>query len=141
MIGATQIMRFAGAAERALQEARSVDSIEGILRKLAAALTTLREESEPFFAVWEREASAAQPAECAGISTQDIDLLCGLFASQDLAAMDRFDLMSAPLAQWLGAARFAQLHDAVDTLDFSLCSELLRGAVDHAPEMAVAASR
>jgi PAS domain S-box-containing protein len=138
MIGATHIMRFAGSAERALQEARSVDSIDAILKKLAAALTTLREESEPFFARWENEASAAVPTSCADISPQEIDLLCGLFERQDLAAMDKFNLMAAPLAQWLGAARFTRLHDAVDILDFSLCSELLREAVDYPPVLAAA---
>src|ERR1700730_1509390 len=45
MIGATKVMRLAGAAEVALQDGRPADLVEGILGQLALALTTLREEA------------------------------------------------------------------------------------------------
>jgi HPt (histidine-containing phosphotransfer) domain-containing protein len=45
MIGAITLMRLAGATEKALQECRSADIVEGILGQLAVALVTLRDEA------------------------------------------------------------------------------------------------
>ena len=126
MIGATQVMRFAGAAERALVEARSGESIEGILKRLAAALTTLREESEPVIAQWDRRNEGMEPVDTTVVGATEIADLVALFETQNLAAMDTFNGMSTFLAQQLGAARFVQLREAVDTLDFQRCSEMLR---------------
>jgi CheY-like chemotaxis protein/HPt (histidine-containing phosphotransfer) domain-containing protein len=50
MIGATRVMRLAGAAEGALLQGRAVDVVERTLQHLAAALTTLGEEAEHYFA-------------------------------------------------------------------------------------------
>jgi HPt (histidine-containing phosphotransfer) domain-containing protein len=58
LIGATRIMRLAALAERILRKNRAGSLIEHILRQLASALTTLREEAQPFLV---GEAQATQP--------------------------------------------------------------------------------
>jgi HPt (histidine-containing phosphotransfer) domain-containing protein len=127
MIGATKVMRLAGAAEAALQESRPVDIIEGILTQLASALTTLREEAEPFLAEPERHAdSSVGTASRPKIGNADIHELCALLECQNLAAIDKFGLLSPSLSELVGAVRFDRLRDAIDGLDFQLGAELLR---------------
>src|ERR1700730_3899164 len=48
MIGATEIVRLAGATEKAFQQGRAVHVVEALLTRLASALTTLREEAAPY---------------------------------------------------------------------------------------------
>ena len=52
-----------------------------------------------------------------------------LLECQNLAAVDEFALMSARLAELLGAAQFERLREAVENLDFQIAAELLRGRV------------
>ena len=125
MIGATRIMRFAGAAEVALQEGRPADIVEEILRQLALALTTLREEAGFFLERPERDANA-EVAIRPNIGNADIDELCGLLECQNLAAIDKFCLLSPSLSQLVGAVRFDRIRDAIDNLNFQLGAELLR---------------
>jgi hypothetical protein len=127
MIGATQIMRLAGAAERALEECRAVDIVEEVLRQLALALTTLRKEAELLI-----ESQPARDAEVGtqvanrvDIGTADIDELCALLESQNLAAIDKFDVLAPTLSHLVGAVRFDRLRAAIDNLDFQLGAELL----------------
>jgi PAS domain S-box-containing protein len=130
MIGATKVMRLAGAAEVALQECRPADIIEGILTQLASALTTLREEAELFLAVPEQSVdSNAAMASRPNIGNADINGLCALLESQNLAAIDRFCVLSPSLSELVGAVRFDRLRDAIDNLDFHLGAELLREAL------------
>jgi PAS domain S-box-containing protein len=126
MIGATKIMRLAGAAEVALQERRPVDIIEGILTQLASALTTLREESKPFLAEPEQHADSNVRMASRPIGNADIDELCALLECQNLAAIDNFSLLSPSLSELVGAVRFDRIRDAIDNLDFQLGAELLR---------------
>jgi HPt (histidine-containing phosphotransfer) domain-containing protein len=129
MIGATRVMRFAGAAEEALQECRPVDIVEGILRQLSLALTTLREEAELLLATQpERDDTGAKAANAPKIGTADIDELCALLESQNLAAIDKFGLLSVSLSEILSAVRFDRLCVAIDDLDFQRGAELLREA-------------
>src|ERR1700694_4368133 len=130
MIGATRVMRLAGAAEEALQECRAVDIVEGILRQLSVALTTLREEAELLLARQpEPDAdTGAKAANRPNIGTADIDELCALLESQNLAAVDKFGLLSVSLSETLSAARFDRLCVAIDDLDFQRGAELLREA-------------
>jgi PAS domain S-box-containing protein len=131
MIGATKVMRLAGAAEVALQECRPVDIIEGLLTQLASALTTLREEAGPFLVEPEQQTdSNAGMASRPTIGRADIDELCALLECQNLAAIDKFGLLSASLSELVGAVRFVRLRDAIDNLDFQLGAELLRESVD-----------
>jgi signal transduction histidine kinase/DNA-binding response OmpR family regulator len=128
MIGATNVMRFAGAAERALQDSRPADVVEGILKKLAAALTTLREEAT---LVLETESSqdAARDAHAEiapHIDCAEIDELCALLEAQNLAAVDKFAVLSPALREMLDMASFDGLQDAVENLEFQLGAELLR---------------
>jgi CheY-like chemotaxis protein len=127
MIGATKVMRLAGAAEVALQECRPADIIEGILAQLASALTTLREEAKPFLAEPEQHVdSNAGLAGRSNIGNEDISELCALLECQNLAAIDRFSLLSPSLSELVGTVRFDRLRDAIDNLDFHLGAELLR---------------
>src|SRR6202023_1800371 len=97
MIGATSVMRYAGAVERALQESRPPDAVEGILKKLAAALTTLKDEAKGMLEeVPLRIASAGGDSSCGDpsndpyIDSADLDELCSLLECQNLAAVDKF---------------------------------------------------
>jgi PAS domain S-box-containing protein len=133
MLGATRVMQLAGAAEEALQECRPVDIVEGILGQLSLALTTLREEAELLLERQpERDAdTGAKAANRPNIGTADIDELCALLESQNLAAIDKFGLLSLSLSEILSAARFERLRGAIDDLDFQRGAELLREAAMH----------
>jgi len=54
--------------------------------------------------------------------------MCALFESQDLAALDKFEILSPSLSEVLGALRFDRLRDAVEDLDFQQGARLLREA-------------
>jgi HPt (histidine-containing phosphotransfer) domain-containing protein len=130
MIGAPQVMRLAGAAETALRECRPADSVEAILRQLALALTTLREEAEFLLDRTPKQDAdgGATVANRPNIGPADIDDLCTLLESQNLAAVDKFGLLSPSLSELVGTVRFERLRDAVDNLDFQLGADLLRHA-------------
>src|ERR1700722_3229098 len=142
MIGATNVMRYAGAVERALQDSRPPEAVEGILKKLAAALTTLRDEAKVLSdEVPLKTASAGgDSANDRRIDTADLDELCSLLESQNLAALDKFALLSPGLAQLLDAAQFERLRGAVENLDFQIGAELLRGHAPIFPQAAMAAA-
>lgn len=131
MIGAITLMRLAGATEKALQECRSADIVEGILGQLAVALVTLRDEAGLLL-----EAQPARDADTGAgvanrpnIGTADIEELRALLESQNLAAIDKFGVLAPSLSEMVGAVRFDRLRDAIDNLDFQLGAELLRQAV------------
>jgi HPt (histidine-containing phosphotransfer) domain-containing protein len=131
VIGATTIMRLAGEAEEAIEESRPVDVVEGILRRLALALTTLREEADLML---ERQAEpngdiGTKVTNLRNIGPGDFDELRALLESQNLAAIDRFSLLSPSLSSLMGAVRFERLRDAVDNLEFQLGAELLHQAL------------
>jgi HPt (histidine-containing phosphotransfer) domain-containing protein len=128
MIGASNVMRFAGAAERALADSRPADVVEGILKKLAAALTTLREEAKLVLETKssQRVARDAHADIAPRIDSADIDELCALLEAQNLAAVEKFEALSPSLREMLDTASFDGLHDAVENLDFHLGAELLR---------------
>jgi HPt (histidine-containing phosphotransfer) domain-containing protein len=126
MIGATAVARIAGAAETALQKDRPAEEVERILIQLALALTTLREEAQP----WLSKPPETDPAAAAAdIVTADLEELSTLLETQNLAAVDKFSALSPALHQVLDAVRFERLRSAVDDLDFQLGAELLRKAV------------
>jgi PAS domain S-box-containing protein len=127
MIGATKVMRLAGATEVALDERRPADFVEGILRQLAFALITLREEAERLMENPEPDARAeAEGAPRPKIGNADIEELCALLECQNLAAVDKFGLISPSLGDLVGPVRFDRLRDAIDNLNFQLGAELLR---------------
>jgi len=126
MVGATRIMRLAGAAERALEEDRPPDVLEGILAQLAAALVALREEAQPFFESQPAvQATTGQDAGHGPANAADIEELCALLESQNLAAVDQFTDMSQALQPLLGEAGFERLRSAVEDLDFRLAADQL----------------
>jgi PAS domain S-box-containing protein len=142
MIGATRIMRLAGAAEAALLQERSSDAIEKILEQLASALTTLREEAEPYLERQpEIEAKRGDVVENRrSIDTVAIDELSALLEGQNLAAIDKFGALSQSLSDMLHSARFNRLSEAMDNLDFAHAAELLREArLDGKSEKAIKA--
>jgi HPt (histidine-containing phosphotransfer) domain-containing protein len=118
MIGATNVARFAGAAETALQQARPVDRI---LSKLATALITLREEARPLLA------AQSGRAVTTGKTKNDDPKIN--HESQNLAALDKFAALSPVLIECMDAARYDRLSDALSNLDFRLGTELLRGVL------------
>ena len=131
VIGATTIMRLAGEAEEAIEECRPVAIVEAILRQLALALTTLREEADVML---QREPEpnadiAPKVTNLQNIGPGDIDELCVLLESQNLAAIDRFSLLSSSLSNLMGAVRFERLRDSIDNLEFQLGAELLHQAL------------
>jgi CheY-like chemotaxis protein len=128
MIGATGVMRHAGALERALQDSRPPNVVEGVLKKLAAALTNLRDEAGVMLDRPPPQTEAARKTGPNGprIEPADLHELCSLLESQNLAAVDKFALMCPKLAQLLDAARFERLREAVENLDFQIGAELLR---------------
>jgi HPt (histidine-containing phosphotransfer) domain-containing protein len=128
MIGATRVMRLAGAVEAALQDGRTMDVVERILRQLAAALTILREETELLAEKkLDRDTDAvALLGNRLKIGNPDIEALCALLECQNLAAMDKFALLSPALSELVGTVRFERLREAIDNLDFQLGAELLR---------------
>jgi CheY-like chemotaxis protein len=130
MIGATEIMRLAGASEKALNQGRPVDAVEGLLRQLASALTTLGEEARPYLkqqVAWEARAGT-EAAFHPNADTAQLNELCALFESQDLAALDKFKILSPSLSEVLGPLRFDRLRYAVENLDFQRSAQLLREA-------------
>jgi HPt (histidine-containing phosphotransfer) domain-containing protein len=122
MIGATQVMRYAGALERVLHEGRSAEVIDANLRKLSVALTTLREESADMLGA-ETPMRMAAEFDAAGLEELKV-----LLETQNLAAVDQFAALSPALAAILDAARFESLQRAVDDLDFQTGADLLRDA-------------
>jgi PAS domain S-box-containing protein len=130
MIGATEIMRLAGATEKALNQGRSVDAVEGLLRQLAAALTTLSEEARSYSkqqVEWEASTATEAPVH-PDAGTTELDELCALLESQNLAALDKFNLISASLGEIVGALRFDRLRNAIENLDFHQGAQLLKEA-------------
>ena len=131
VIGATTIMRLAGEAEEAIEECRPVDVVERILRQLALALTTVREEADLML---ERQPEpnadiGLKLTNLGSIGPGDIDALCALLESQNLAAIDRFKLLSSSLSNLMGPVLFQRLRDAIDNLEFQLGAELLHQAL------------
>jgi PAS domain S-box-containing protein len=129
MIGATDVVRLAGAAETALHQGRPVEVIEGILQRLGSALTVLGEEAAPYLKQ-HRELNANKPVR-SGVGRADaaqISDLCTLLENQDLAALNKFKVISSALGEMLGALRFDHLCDAIDSLDFRQSAQLLREA-------------
>jgi HPt (histidine-containing phosphotransfer) domain-containing protein len=128
LIGATRIMRLAGAAETALEQGRSMDVVESILGQLTSAFSALNAEA----LVWLRaqsaqeDSSSARTTDSSPISTADLDELYALLNHRNLEALDKFNLLAVPLSELLGVARFDSLRDAVEDLDFQLGAQLLR---------------
>ena len=126
MIGATTVMRLAGAVERALQENRSADVVDGILRKLAAALCTLREESKTVLDEKSAGSVTTDRAALIAVSPDDLVDLGTLLETQNLAAVEKFCALAPALEGMLEAGCFERLRDAVENLDFQLGADLLR---------------
>jgi chemotaxis protein histidine kinase CheA len=131
MIGATDVMRLAGALEKALSQGRSAEAVEGLRRQLAAALTTLTEQTALYLKQQaECEASAGTKTVVHGnVSAAELGELCTLLESQNLLALDKFTLISPSLSETVGALRFNRLRGALENLDFSLGAQLLREAM------------
>ena len=131
MIGAAHVMGFAGAAEKALLEGRSVETIEAIFRQLAVALTTLGEEVKVLLAKSPNRASRVVPPPPGRprLMRQDFDELFRLLDAQNMAAVDSFDALSHALQESLRAERFVAIKHAIDTLEFQSGAKLLRSAL------------
>jgi HPt (histidine-containing phosphotransfer) domain-containing protein len=131
MIGAIHVMRFAGAAEEALSQARAAPLVEAIFEQLATALATLSDEVDALLASSPSRAARAVTRQLGSPSLvkKDIDELLKLLDDQDMAAEERFVDLSHSLRECLDAARFGSLEDAIDNLEFRRGAELLRSAI------------
>ena len=58
----------------------------------------------------------------------ELDVLCALLESQNLAALDKFNLISLSLSEIVGALRFERLRIAIENLDFHQGVQLLHEA-------------
>ena len=126
MIGATEIVRLAGATEKALQKRRPADVVEGLLVRLASALATLRDEAAPYLKRHaEIDTSDSGTDGGASADTARLNELCALLERQDLAALEKFESLSLSLSELLGALRFDRLRDAIENLDFRQGLQLL----------------
>jgi PAS domain S-box-containing protein len=132
MIGATEIVRLAGAAESALHQGRPAATVEAILQRLASALIALSEEAAPYLER-QKELNAAKPRGPAhgNADLAQLNDLCVLLEGQDLSALHKFQLISSALSGMLGAVRFDRLRDAIENLDFQQAAQLLREAQLH----------
>jgi signal transduction histidine kinase/HPt (histidine-containing phosphotransfer) domain-containing protein len=133
IIGATRVIRFAAAAELALQLDRPIEVVEKILLKLAAALTTLPEDAASLLEQGNEPTPNAKSAAGTGDHPADpsaqIRELQVLLEAQNLAAIDRFSALSPALREMLGDERFDSLREAVDNLDFPRAARTLRDVV------------
>jgi hypothetical protein len=72
--------------------------------------------------------AGATVANRPNLGSKDIDELCALLESQNLAALDKFALLSASLSELVGTVRLGRLREAIDNLDFnwapSCCARL-----------------
>jgi HPt (histidine-containing phosphotransfer) domain-containing protein len=130
MIGANDIMRLAGATEKALNQGRPVEAIEGMLRQLATALTSLSEEAQSYLT---QQVEGGADADAVSVmhpdaGTVQLDELYGLLETQNLEALDKFKLISPSLGETVGVLRFNRLRDAIENLDFQQGAQLLREA-------------
>jgi HPt (histidine-containing phosphotransfer) domain-containing protein len=126
MIGATEIVRLAGATEKALQQGRPADVVEGLLARLASALATLHDEATPYLKRQADLETADSNADSGSkVGTAQLNELCALLERQDLAALEKFKSLSLSLSELLGALRFDRLRDAIDNLDFRQGLQLL----------------
>jgi hypothetical protein len=128
MIGATAIVRLTCATAKALQQGRPDDVVEGLLARLASALTTWRDEAAPYL---KRKGEFDTTDSTDGGSKADtaqLIELCALFERQDFAALAQFESMSLSLSELLGAPRIDRLRDALDILGFRQGLPLLCGA-------------
>jgi signal transduction histidine kinase/ActR/RegA family two-component response regulator/HPt (histidine-containing phosphotransfer) domain-containing protein len=130
MLGAIRVMRLASTAEAGLRNDRPASALGPMLKQLAAALTVLREEAESFLrSPTERGANSTnEVGDCTSEGPADLDELCALLESQNLAAIDKFGTVSTKLRGMLDAARFDRLTSAIDCLDFQAGAAILREA-------------
>jgi signal transduction histidine kinase/CheY-like chemotaxis protein len=126
MIGATRVMRLAGAVETAVREDRHADLVGRLMRQLAAALATLREQAGNLMPSPPAQGVGFGQASARRIASSDIEELCQLLEGQDLAALDRFDALAQAWGEWLGEGRFGLIREAIDSLDFTGSAKLLR---------------
>ncbi|BDI03557.1 PAS domain-containing hybrid sensor histidine kinase/response regulator [Sphaerotilus microaerophilus] len=127
MLGAVDVARLAGAAEQAM---RSGDDpgLDAALQALATGLRCLRDASAEFLARHaepDDEAPADGPANAPPLHTEDLRELAELLRRQDLAALDRFQILSPALRGAWGAERYRRARAAVDELQFRQALEVL----------------
>jgi hypothetical protein len=97
---------------------------------LAAALSTLGEEARAY-SIQQVELGAKcgnEEVNHPAAGTVELDELCALLESQNLAALDKFNLISPSLGETVGALRFDRLRNAIENLDFHQGAQLLREA-------------
>jgi PAS domain S-box-containing protein len=128
MIGATEIVRLAGAAEKALHQGRPAEMVEGLLARLASALVSLGKEADSYTKRRASNIDEVKVAVGAHADPTSLDELRVLLESQDLGALEKFKSLALSLSEMLGPLRFGRLLEAIDNLDFQQGAQLLREA-------------
>jgi nitrogen fixation negative regulator NifL len=130
MIGATGLMRLAGAVEKALIDGRSSDVVRRILKQLASALMMLRVEASPLLVAQPplKEIVGPDSTVDRAVGATELDELCALLDDHNLYAVDAFIVLAPHFKAALSATRFERLREAIDSLDFPLGAQLLREA-------------
>ena len=128
-LGARVIHRLANDAEAAVNRDPAGAEATALLAELAAGLAALAAQSHAFLAAQGASAAAApgDPAEPAPqpLDPRALQELCDLLLQQDLAAIDRLAELAAGLRAAWGSARFRDLDEAVDRLEFARAAELI----------------
>jgi two-component system, sensor histidine kinase and response regulator len=130
MIGATRLMRLAGAVEKALADGRSNEVVERILKQLASALAMLRVEALPSLVAQLPLKVMVGPDITVerAVGAAGLDELRVLLDDHNLDAVEAFTVLAPHFKAALSATRFERLREAIDSLDFPLGAQLLREA-------------
>ncbi|HEY0195034.1 MAG TPA: response regulator, partial [Kofleriaceae bacterium] len=127
-LGARELRRIAGDAERLVKRDPAAPELPRLLRELGEAMTALVAAAQPFLAA-KRDAPVAPSAAGTGVGGEldraAVRELYELLRQQDFAAIDRFQALSAPLRAACPAPEFADLRDAVDRFDFGRAAEVI----------------
>jgi HPt (histidine-containing phosphotransfer) domain-containing protein len=131
LLGAIRITRLAERAETALEQGRSANIVDPLLRQLTSAFVQLRDEAVLWLGkqIEQGTRSSARVQPHPTVAYDDLVELKALLDRRDLAALDKFSLLSASLIQLFGAVRFDPLRDAMDNVEFALAATLLHQAM------------
>jgi HPt (histidine-containing phosphotransfer) domain-containing protein len=137
MLGARKLQRLAADAESALWGETCASDLAVILLDLTDACTALATHARPFLDVQAQvESARLDAAERMPLQRADLAKLHRLLLKQDLAALDYFRSLSAPLRSVLPKVSFDRLCRAMDDLDLVLAASLLKDIEAGADESA-----
>jgi len=147
VVGASKIMRDMTETRRAAEELRSVNArLEALLSQRSGQLQSAQRDLSAIVNALPsmtrqpqaQPVGASQHSAPTALTATHIEQLHALLQSQNLAAMDRFAALAAPLQAAMGSEPFARLREAVDNLEFSQAADLLRALLQTSTGLALA---